>query len=99
MNWIFLKDLFCRKPEVATEGKKQGVTKKNMNLESSRLSICKMNLLRRFKLLHQSIHTNIDHLNYVECKEKALQYRTNWKSVKSRLGKWPEKSEALLKFY
>ncbi|XP_044748218.1 tRNA-specific adenosine deaminase 1 [Coccinella septempunctata] len=95
---MWYKNGASQKPEVAIEGKKQGVTKKNQGLKSSRLKVCKSELLGRFKLLHQKVHTNIDTWSYSECKQNMLDYQLNWKTLKSRLGMWPEKNEALLKF-
>ena len=98
-------ELNFRKLEVAIEGKKQGVTKKNANTKKARLQISKIELYRIFLRIIQMYEinsleiSNLKTLSYFDMKHKAIEYRQNWNVVKCLAFKiWTKKDEKLLKF-
>lgn len=91
--------------EVAVEGKKQGVTKKNQNTKKGRLKICKIELFRLFlditekKRLHLFEDKNLRDIRYYEAKNKAALYQEMWSMLKNEGFKvWTIKDCALLNF-
>lgn len=90
--------------EVAVEGKRQGVTKKNLNTPSARLKICKLELFRNFVEVYELRHLNfsdirdIKAVSYKEAKELAAGYNDCWKSLRESFKVWTNKDVNLLQF-
>lgn len=109
--------IWCRSDqpiEVSVNGRKQGVTKKNLNKKSSRTSICKkemfslfQNVLNSFKRKENLVktffedikETKLQDLTYKQVKLSAKGYQRDWESVRSNYFKiWTEKPDGLLNF-
>lgn len=93
----------CEGIQVVVEGKKQGVTKKNLLKKSARVKICKKELFCTFSKIfqHQSFKFkgNLRSMCYVDLKESASQYQNMWNFVKSDIFKvWTVKNKDLLRF-
>lgn len=94
----------CQKVEVAVEGKKQGVTKKNKNKKAGRLSICKKELFSTFCDITNSSNmfkcvSNSADENYLDVKNKAYDYIKVWNDIKCNVFKiWTYKNANLLRF-
>lgn len=98
--------------EVAVEGRKQGVTKKNQNRSACRLEICKKNLFQKFAILVKSfepeklplnlkeICANLDKMTYNQAKRLATDYVEMWKQTRVQvLPTWTIKQSALTEFF
>lgn len=94
----------CDKIEVAVEGRKQGITKKNREKKSGRLKICKKELFNCFVSIinnYSYFHNlgNYKLVTYIEAKEKNVKYSFYWRFVKEKVFKvWTVKDKSLLKF-
>lgn len=97
--------------EVAVEGRKQGITKKDQNRPSCRLEICKKNLFQKFAFLVKSIHIEklpsdliekkdvLDSMTYNAAKHLSTDYIEMWKQIRARiLPTWTTKSPTLTEF-
>lgn len=91
-----------RKVEVAVEGKKQGITNKNLHTKKARVSICKIELFRIFSTVLKNsgiILFEKQEPDYLQAKMKATYYQESWKHVKVNHFKvWTQKDPELLKF-
>ncbi|GIY56339.1 tRNA-specific adenosine deaminase 1 [Caerostris extrusa] len=92
--------------EVSVNGKKQGVTRKNFNKPSSRISICKSILFEDFLeictlLSEKSTETSADakdNLTYLEYKQMAKSYQDAKLAFWKVFDKWKRKPSHLQKF-
>lgn len=97
--------------EVAVDGRKQGVTKKNIGKPSSRLKICKKNLFQSFDSLLRNIpddrlpghlrtvREEMKTTTYFKAKRLASNYFTVWEMTKEKvMPTWTKKDESLLHF-
>ncbi|KAJ8976874.1 hypothetical protein NQ317_001198 [Molorchus minor] len=65
-----------KRAEVAVDGRKQGVTKKNLNTPSGRLSICKLSFFKSFGDICESCSVNLtENMTYKEVKMLACDYQ------------------------
>lgn len=91
-----------RNLEVAVNGRKQGVTKKNSITEKGRLGVCKLELFKVFrdKLVELKIDLDCDMENttYVQAKRLSKLYQENWIILKEQFGTWTIKDPELLHF-
>lgn len=99
---VWLKTNGKRQLEVAVEGKKQGVTKKNLHTKAARLTICKLELFKYFFDIYNGIHTNDScsiskSTSYKTVKQMAVDYQKAWQLIKNKLT-WTRKSDDLLDF-
>ncbi|GLV45655.1 Adenosine deaminase tRNA-specific 1 [Carabus blaptoides fortunei] len=96
--------IWCNVPErpheVAVDGRKQGITKKNKTKPGSRLLICKKELFIAVASIYEHlIVSKISTLTYNLAKSKAEKYNTVWNQVKNNVFKiWPVKDKNLLNF-
>lgn len=97
--------------EVAVEGRKQGVTKKNLNQPSCRLEICKKSLFQKFVFLLSKFkiddlpmhlkegHTNIQTMTYNQVKRFCTEYVQMWEKARLNIvPTWTTKPTALTEF-
>lgn len=88
--------------EVAVEGKKQGVTKKNINTKIGRLKICKLELFKSFvsicNLKGINFSKDIVKIDYLNIKKLADVYQKNWLHLKKKFGVWTKKDDRSLNF-
>ncbi|KAJ8972475.1 hypothetical protein NQ314_000168 [Rhamnusium bicolor] len=102
ISWCKIKDK-CM--EVAVEGKRQGVTKKNINTSSGRLNICKLRLFSYFKeicdLHNLEVIKNCDikTICYKDAKLLATDYKDNWNILRKSFKIWTNKDAQLLDFF
>lgn len=94
--------LSFRKVQVTVEGKKQGLTNKNLHTKKARVSICKIELFRIFSTVLKNsgiILFEEQEPDYLQAKMKATCYQESWKRVKVNCFKvWTQKDPELLKF-
>ncbi|XP_038220145.1 tRNA-specific adenosine deaminase 1 [Zerene cesonia] len=89
--------------EVAVQGKKLGVTKKNENILGNYLSICKFNLFKKFQsILNENEEwkqrvcgsDQVENTPYNEMKRKSTRYIYRWNEVKESFFKiWTRKPD------
>jgi tRNA-specific adenosine deaminase 1 len=97
--------------EVAVEGRKQGITKKNQNQPTCRLEICKKNLFQKFFSLINCFpianlpihlkeqHSNIQSMTYNEAKRLCSDYFEMWEQTRAKiLPTWTLKPKILKEF-
>lgn len=90
--------------EVAVEGKRQGVTKKNLDAPSARLKICKLELFRSFvevselRRINMGLNCDLKTLSYKEVKNLAVDYNDCWKTLRKSFKVWTSKDVKLLHF-
>ncbi|KZS18938.1 tRNA-specific adenosine deaminase 1 [Daphnia magna] len=97
--------------EVAVEGRKQGLTKKNQNQSSCYLEICKKNLFKKFLFLLSKFqvddlpmhlkerHTDIQTMTYNQVKRLCTDYVQMWEKARVNiLPTWTTKPTALTEF-
>lgn len=98
--------------EVAVNGKKQGVTKTNLNRPSSRLRVCKKNLYQSFVALIEKIpderlperlrtlKEDFSTMTYLKVKKLATNYCAMWEKVRKQImPTWTQKDDILLNFF
>ncbi|CAL4068997.1 unnamed protein product, partial [Meganyctiphanes norvegica] len=85
------------KQEVATNGRRLGITAKALNTPKSRVSICKMNLFQRSLGLLQNptfinLYNSVNSNDYENFKKSASDYQEAWKLLKEGvLPMWTKK--------
>ncbi|GFR16115.1 tRNA-specific adenosine deaminase 1 [Trichonephila clavata] len=92
--------------EVSVNGRKQGITKKNINKPTSRISICKILLLEKFLEIRNLLHGNEaelemgteNSLTYLEYKQMAKSYQEAKLAVWKIFDKWKKKPDHLQNF-
>ncbi len=97
--------------EVAVEGRKQGVTKKNQGQPACRLEICKKNLFQKFVNLmknfppknlphHLKEHSSyINDMTYNQAKQLSTDYFQMWERTRAKiLPTWTVKPPSLTEF-
>ncbi|XP_017772843.1 PREDICTED: tRNA-specific adenosine deaminase 1 [Nicrophorus vespilloides] len=83
------------KAQVAVNGKRQGVTKKNRNTAAGRLSVCRIELFREFV----KFRPDFCDATYDEAKKASEEYLRNWVIFKEKAFKvWPQKCNKLVQF-
>ncbi|XP_065160099.1 tRNA-specific adenosine deaminase 1 [Atheta coriaria] len=86
---IYIKN---SKPEVAVDGFKQGVTKKNRFTSSGRLQICKLELLKCFFKVASKLNLNIDSKLSYSALKHSTEYSKSWRELqKGKFKVWPQK--------
>ncbi|GFU58353.1 tRNA-specific adenosine deaminase 1 [Nephila pilipes] len=101
--------IWCDVPgflEVSVNGRKQGITKKNMNKPSSRISICKIVLLENFLEIQSLLCGNCskqemnteNRVTYFDYKQMAKSYQEAKFAVRKIFNKWKKKPDHLQKF-
>ncbi|XP_063920747.1 tRNA-specific adenosine deaminase 1 [Zophobas morio] len=92
-----------RQIEVAVDGRRQGVTKKQLKttgaLKISKLELFKafVNVIKQFELRLENI-TNLDKVTYKEIKMYSHNYQKCWSSLKSNFKIWTVKNNDLMTF-
>ncbi|CAH0546887.1 unnamed protein product [Brassicogethes aeneus] len=88
--------------EVSVEGKKQGITKKDINKEIACVRICKKNLFGCFintiKSLNLNVNGNFKSLTYKNAKTLSEEYVNALKTYKDTIKVFTTKSDCLLQF-
>lgn len=94
-----------RKFEVSVGGRRQGVTKKNINTVMGRLFICKKELFKQFLELVLNDPSNVkltgftSSMAYSEAKNIASSYRSTWCFLKEKVfKKWTVKTNIFYDF-
>ncbi|KAG8181659.1 hypothetical protein JTE90_017017 [Oedothorax gibbosus] len=99
--------IWCAVPdslEVSVNGAKQGVTKKNVDKPSSRISVCKSALFEEFLNIKKQLAENSTktqssvELTYLDCKQSAGPYQKSKVAVWKIFTNWKRKPEYLQKF-
>lgn len=88
---------------MAVQGKRLGVTKKNKNTAAARMSICKLNLFKKFintvnKLQITLNFDDMDKLKYKTAKTLSKEYTQATCIFKNALRVWTKKPENLSDF-
>ncbi|XP_050306056.1 tRNA-specific adenosine deaminase 1 [Anthonomus grandis grandis] len=78
--------------EVAVNGRRQGVTKKQL-LKKGNLTVCKSDIFKVFLKKFDK-----ENVSYKEAKESSRNYQNNWGILKESFGAWTLKDPALLEF-
>ncbi|ERL91575.1 tRNA-specific adenosine deaminase 1 [Dendroctonus ponderosae] len=88
--------------EVAVNGRKQGVTKKNYLTEKGRLGICKLELFKTFRdkclELKIDLDSDMENSTYEQAKRLSKSYQNNWIILKEQFRTWTMKDPELLHF-
>lgn len=89
---------------MAVDGVKQGATKKQLQVGTGRLKLCKaeffenfLNVLKEYNISLRDIN-NPDDLSYKEAKLAAKDYQKQWEKLKTSFKIWTKKSDDLLQF-
>ncbi|KAK7114693.1 hypothetical protein V1264_000712 [Littorina saxatilis] len=104
-SFIWYQEGNSDRHDVIVNGRRQGITKKNINTPAARSCICNSSILARFKLLVDEISesipaslqkiskTDLDQTTYGQCKRAASEYLAAWSHLhQSLLGTWLQKS-------
>ncbi|KAH8393115.1 hypothetical protein KR215_010722 [Drosophila sulfurigaster] len=106
--WSQMPELL-RPFEIAVNGKRQGVTKKQLSTPQAACAVSKYKLLHGFlDILHccselreklQLQLTDLDSLSYAKCKKMAVDYQLAWSQLKSEyFQQWTQKPNDLQEF-
>lgn len=85
------------------QGRKQGVTKRNVDTKAARLSICKKELMHCFVKVCDLINLNICDKSscstYTQLKSSAGDYQQTWLKIKAEcFSAWTVKNKVLEQF-
>ncbi|XP_060520011.1 tRNA-specific adenosine deaminase 1 [Cylas formicarius] len=105
ISWSRIGNNEQRALEVAVDGRRQGVTKKNSTESGGALKICKLALFgqfiavaKRFEIKIAADVESLDVMTYEKAKRAAEEYQRRWHTLRQLFNIWPRKDDELLQF-